>query len=146
MDDSSTDPFDEYPTKGAHPPQQRSRPGAITRGLRVFSAALALAAFSLSLVIVTTDLIRCFHPKLVPWNLKSGFALLFIGISYLGLQLTLRRTRVQFILSVVVSIAFALWGAEQFLSNQALVSAIDDVVVLLFVLDLSIVIRGNLKH
>ncbi len=45
----------------------------------------------------------------------------------------------------MVAAAFILWGTEQFLSNQALISFIDDVVVLLFVTDLSIVIYGHLK-
>jgi hypothetical protein len=42
-------------------------------------------------------------------------------------------------------LAFVLWGLEQFLTDQAWISFIDDVVVFLFVVDLSIVIRHNLK-
>jgi hypothetical protein len=45
----------------------------------------------------------------------------------------------------MVAAAFILWGTEQLLSNQAVVSFINDIVVLLFVLDLSIVIYGHLK-
>ncbi len=47
----------------------------------------------------------------------------------------------------MVAAAFILWGIEQFLSNQALISFIDDVVVLLFADPslISIVIYGHLK-
>jgi hypothetical protein len=45
----------------------------------------------------------------------------------------------------MVAVAFILWGIEQFLSNRAMAVFLDDIVVLLFVLDLSIVIYGHLK-
>ena len=76
---------------------------------------------------------------------KSAVPLIAIGISYLFLILSLRRTLGQRLVGISVGLAFVLWGLEQFLTDQAWISFIDDVVVFLFVVDLSIVIRDNLK-
>jgi hypothetical protein len=77
--------------------------------------------------------------------LRSGIPLILIGLSFASLQFAVRRTPSQCILGLSVSAAFILWGIEQFLPNQAMVSFLDDVVVFLFVLDLGIVICGLLK-
>ncbi len=45
-----------------------------------------------------------------------------------------------------MSLAFVFWGTEQFLNDARWISFIDDIVVFLFVLDLSIVIRQNLAE
>jgi len=44
-----------------------------------------------------------------------------------------------------MGLAFVLWGLEQFLNDQAVISFMDDIVVFLFVVDLSIVIRQNFR-
>ena len=79
------------------------------------------------------------------WGFKSAFPLMAIGFSYICLIATLRRTFLQRLLGFAVGLAFTLWGVEQFLRNQALISMIDDFVVLLFVFDLSLVVRSNLR-
>jgi hypothetical protein len=113
--------------------------------LRVISAlALALAVFA-AIVLVTLRLIHCFQPDLLTWPVKSAIPLILIGIAFATLQFVLPRTRAQIGLGLSVAAAFILWGTEQFLSNPAIASFIDDIVVLLFVLDLSIVIYGHLK-
>jgi len=112
---------------------------------RVISAiALGLAIFA-AISIVTLRLIHYIQPNLLPWNLKSAIPLILIGVAFGSLQFILPRTRRQILLGLMVAVAFILWGTEQFLSNQAIASFIDDIVVLLFVLDLSIVIYGHLK-
>jgi hypothetical protein len=108
---------------------------AIALGLAICSAA----------IVVTLRLIRCFQPDLLRWTLKSAIPLMLIGIAFASLQFALPRTRAQMLLGLMVAAAFILWGTEQFLSNPAIVAFIDDIVVLLFVLDLSIVIYGHLK-
>jgi hypothetical protein len=52
----------------------------------------------------------------------------------------------QRLVGIFIGLAFVLWGLEQFLSDQVVISFIDDVVVFLFVVDLSIVIRHNLRN
>jgi hypothetical protein len=113
--------------------------------LRGISAiAFGLAVFT-AIGIVALRLIHSFQPDLLPWTLKSAIPLILIGVAFASLQFVLPRSRRQILLGLMVALAFILWGAEQFLANQAIASFIDDVVVLLFVLDLSIVICGQLK-
>jgi hypothetical protein len=113
--------------------------------LRIVSAmALGLAVVA-AVGIVTLRLIHYFQPTLLPWALKSAVPLILIGVAFASLQFVLPRTRRQILLGLMVALAFILWGTEQFLSNPAIASVIDDIVVLLFVLDLSIVIYGHLK-
>jgi hypothetical protein len=102
--------------------------------------ALSTAVFALGLRFV-----HYFRPDLIPWRLKSAYPLMLAGAGFACMQFAIPRTRTQITLGLIVSAAFILWGVEQFLSNQAVASIIDDLVVFLFVLDLSIVIRGHLK-
>jgi hypothetical protein len=125
-----------------------ARQGDSSRGtvvLRVISATAFGLAISTAVLIVILDLIHCLKPSLVPQTLKSAVPLILIGIAFASLQFVSRRTARQIFLGLMVAVAFILWGTEQFLSNQAIASFIDDVVVLLFVSDLSIVIYGHLK-
>ena len=123
--------------------QLPARRGAVL--LRFASAvALGLAVCS-AICLVSLRLIHCVQPDLLPWTLKSAIPLILIGLAFAFLQFALPRTRAQILLGLTVAAAFILWGTEQFLSNQALVASIDDLVVFLFVLDLSIVIYGHLK-
>jgi peptidoglycan/LPS O-acetylase OafA/YrhL len=113
--------------------------------LRVVSAvALGLAVIS-AIGVVALRLVHCFQPNLLAGVLKSAVSLILIGVAFASLQFVLQRTLRQILLGLMVAAAFILWGAEQFVSNQAIASFMDDVVVLLFVLDLSIVIYGHLK-
>jgi hypothetical protein len=113
--------------------------------LRFITAiALGLAIFT-AISMVALRLISCLQPNLLPWTLKSAIPLILTGIAFGFLQFILPRTRRQVLLGLMVAVAFILWGTEQFLSNRIIASFIDDLVVLLFVIDLSIVIYGHLK-
>jgi len=113
--------------------------------LKTASAITLCLALLSAVVVVALRLIHCFQPTLFLLPLRSGIPLILIGLSFASLQFAIRRTPSQCILGLSVSTAFTLWGIEQFLPNQAMVSFIDDVVVFLFVLDLGIVICGLLK-
>ncbi len=117
----------------------------VARVLWVISAAALALAVCSAIALVALRLLHLFQPDLLPWTLKSAVPLILIGVAFLFLQFALPRTRTQMLLGLVVSTAFIGWGAEQFLTNRALVSLIDDFVVFLFVLDLSIVIYSHLK-
>ena len=119
--------------------------GRVAVVMRVISAVAFGLAISTAIIIVILHLIYCLQPHLVSRTLKSGVPLILIGVAFASLQFILPRARRQILLGLMVAAAFILWGTEQFLSNQLLVSFIDDIVVLLFVLDLSIVIYGHLK-
>ncbi len=81
-----------------------------------------------------------------PVLLKSGVPLIAIGVSYISLVLTLRRTPGQLLVGLLMGVAFVLWGWEQFMADRAMILFIDDCVVFLFVVDLSIVIRHNFRE
>jgi DNA replication protein DnaC len=140
-------PFDEFQHSRGSGPAGRRRVLAlwVQTGLRALSCgALWVAILSASFIIVRHALPLIMGSQL-PISLKSGVPLIAIGISYCILVLTLRRTLGQRLVGIFMGLAFVLWGLEQFLSNQAVISFIDDIVVFLFVTDLSIVIRQNLK-
>jgi hypothetical protein len=123
------------------------QPTAILRA-KLFWAVSAIAlgfAVSTAVFIVVLHVFHCFQPGIFPWTLKSAVPLILIGVAFASLQFAVPRTRVQMLLGLLAALAFILWGTEQFLSNRALISLMDDVVVFLFVFDLGIVIRGNLK-
>ncbi len=139
-------PFDEF--EDAHRSEPAVRRGAIAfwvrAGLRGLSiGALWVGILSAGLLIAqhVLPLIAASQPA---FSLKSAIPLIAIGTSYFILIITLRRTPGQRLVGILVGLAFVLWGSEQFLRDQAAISFIDDVVVFLFVVDLSIVIRHNL--
>jgi len=149
MDDSS-EPFDEF----GHSQQSvqdapRGPLSCWTRaGLQSISFVALVSAFSTAVLIVAFHTFRVFggtQPAFLP-VLKSAIPLIAIGISYITLVFTIPRTGAQRVLGVLVGLAFVLWGAEQFMHDQGWISFIDDIVVFLFVLDLSIVVWENLKR
>jgi DNA replication protein DnaC len=140
-------PFDEFEHSAGRGSAGRRRVLALwlQAGLR------GLTSVSLWVAILTASFIILRHalqlitglPLLI--SLKSGIPLIAIGISYFVLILTLRRAPGQRLVGILIGLAFVLWGSEQFLREKSLISYIDDVVVFLFVIDLSIVIRQNLQ-
>ena len=140
-------PFDEF----EHP--SRSRPDGrrqilalwvqtILRGLSFGALWVAILTAGFLILRHALPLIMGSQPQI---PLKSAVPLIAIGISYSVLIITLRRTLTQHLVGVLMGLAFVLWGVEQFLSDRAVISFIDDIVVFLFVVDLSIVIRQNLR-
>jgi hypothetical protein len=149
MDESST-PFDEF----GHSERtvQEAPRGLLSSWTRAALQSISLvgliSAFSTAILIVAFHAFRVLggtQPAFVP-ILKSAIPLIAIGISYLTLVFTIPRTAAQRVLGVLVGLAFVLWGTEQFMNDQRWISFIDDIVVFLFVLDLSIVIRENLAR
>jgi hypothetical protein len=118
---------------------------ARARVLRAFSLIALVLAMCGVILTVVTRFVHILWPHLQSWVFPSAAGLILIGASCVCLQFAVSRTRTQIALSLSVAVAFILWGCEQFLSNRAIVSLIDDVVVFLFVLDLSIVIHGQLR-
>jgi hypothetical protein len=152
MKDEASIPFDEFDHPAGSAPGARRGPLArwTEAGLRCISfAALWVAILTVTLVLLGHSMPLIIGPHWIGarWfiHLKSGIPLIAIGISYFALVLTLPRTPGQLLVGVLMGLAFALWGAEQFLKDRALVPFIDDCVVFLFVVDLSIVIRHNFR-
>jgi hypothetical protein len=137
---SAFDDFAEGP-----PAVRRLHLAPVAKALRVISALALVVAFASAALILGLDAFHWLRPE-IAWKIKSAIPLICIGVSYALLQFTLPRTLVEFCLSLAVSLAFVLWGVEQFIPIPPIAGVVDDVVVFLFVLDLGIVIRGRLKE
>jgi hypothetical protein len=107
--------------------------------------ALWGAIFSLAALAVY-DLLRLCGVQMpaLPWAAKSAIPLIAIGFSYICLVLTDSRGFLQKLLGTSVGLAFILWGTEQYLPDRTLAGYLDDLVVFLFVLDLSLVVKKSL--
>ena len=117
----------------------------IQAGLRGLSFGALWVAILTAGFLIARHALPLMTGSQTPISFKSAVPLIAIGVSYFVLILSLRRTPGQRLVGIFVGTAFVLWGLEQFLSNQIWISFIDDVVVFLFVVDLSIVIRHNLR-
>jgi hypothetical protein len=113
--------------------------------LRTLSAIMLGLAISTAVLTFALRLVHCYRPDLFLLPLKSAMSLIFIGVAFACFQFAAPRTRNEVVLGLMVSVAFILWGTEQFLSDRSIVAFIDDIVVLFFVLDLSILIYGHLR-
>jgi hypothetical protein len=140
-------PFDEFEDPGRSAPAARH--GRIVHCLQAALRGLSFGALWVAILTAGFLIARHALPLMTgsqaTISFKSAVPLIAIGTSYLVLILSLRRTLGQRLVGISVGLAFVLWGLEQFLTDQAWISFIDDVVVFLFVVDLSIVIRHNLK-
>lgn len=145
---AEANPFENDSTQNpdAKPGERKIRAGRLRSPLRLVSAISLVLALVIAVAIVAIDYGHFFGAGLPSWRPRPAFALILAGLSYSCLQITLPRTRREFLLGIAVAGAFILWGAEQFVPDERLVTLIDDAVVFLFVMDLSIVILGGLKE
>ena len=118
----------------------------VQAGLRGLSFGMLWVAILSAGFLIARHAVPLVMGSQSPISFKSAVPLIAIGVSYFVLILSLRRTFGQRLVGIFVGLAFVLWGLEQFLSDQAWIPFIDDVVVFLFVVDLSIVIRHNLRR
>ena len=142
---SPTTPFDDFSEKQGDREKRSLHLAPIATPLRIISAIAMAAAVASAVAIILLDAFHWFEPGL-SWRLKSAVPLISIGVSYAVLQFTVPRTLVEFLMGLGASTAFVLWGAEQFIPAPKIASLVDDFVVLLFVIDLGVVIRGHLRR
>lgn len=76
----------------------------------------------------------------------SAAPLIFISLSWLCLHPGTRVSPVQFLKRLIAAIAFVLWGIDQILPPGPVASTVGDVVIALFVLDLALIIKGELTE
>jgi hypothetical protein len=141
----STTPFDDFSEGKPRHGKRTLHLAGIAGVLRVLSCVALVFAFATAAGILCLDALHWIRPE-ISWRLKSAVPLIGIGVSYALLQFTLPRTLTEFVLSLAVSLAFIMWGAEQFVPAPWIALLMDDCVVFLFVLDLGIVIRGQLRR
>ena len=113
--------------------------------LRWFSAIFFILALIGLITLLATDVWN--QLRSTPVHQRAGaLSLMLIGASYVCLQLSSKRRWNEMFKGVTLGIAFLLWGSEQFLSPSIWVTAMDSLIVLIFVVDLSLVIVDRLKR
>src|SRR5690348_8615890 len=113
--------------------------------LRWLSLALLISALVAIATLLIADAREQLHLNAI--HRRAGaLAFMFIGASYVSLQLSSRRRWNEIFKAVLLGIAFFFWGWEQFLNAGPWVTAMDAVVVLIFVTDLSLIILERLKQ
>jgi hypothetical protein len=112
---------------------------------RGLSAVLFIAALITVGTLLTFDALN--QLRLTPVHQQAGaLSFILIGASFIGLQLGSGRRWNEMLKEILLGTAFVLWGSEQFLPTSPLVTALDSLVVLIFVCDLSLIIISRLKR
>jgi hypothetical protein len=126
-----------------HPGACYHRVMAMKGGLpRILSSVLFLSALVSVACLLAFDVWFRFQPT--PQHRYAGaLALILIGASFVCAQLGAARRRSERLKGILLGTAFALWGCEQYLARGALSTAVDSLVVTVFVVDLALVIFSS---
>ena len=77
-------------------------------------------------------------------HLRAGSPpFVFIGLAFIAFQLSQQRLGRQQVKGLLLGIAFALWGTEQFMQPSLWLTVLDDLVIGVFVVDLGTIICGQ---
>jgi FtsH-binding integral membrane protein len=115
------------------------------RAMRWLSASLCVFALLAVSVLLISDLFN--DLRLSSLHQQTGaLAFILIGAAFVVLQFCSRKPLRENLKELLVGIAFLLWGSEQFLPSSRWVTAIDVVVVLIFVVDLSLIIFQRIRR
>jgi len=107
--------------------------------LRMLSSALFLSALASVAWLLASGVWFGFQPTRQHRH-AGALALILIGASFVCAQLGSARRWSDRLKGILLGTAFALWGCEQYLAPGALVTAVDSLVVTVFVVDLALVI------
>ena len=114
----------------------------LLRWLSVIFFISALASLGILISLDALDHLQAglFHQQ------AGALSLMLIGASYISLQLTVRQRLDETLKKVLLGVAFLFWGGEQFLPASPWVTAMDSLVVIIFVVDLGLIIVEHLKR
>ena len=113
--------------------------------LRSLSALLLLSALVGLATLLVFDAWN--HLRLTSVHQRVGaLSFILIGVSYISLQLSSGRPWRERYKGVLLGLGFSFWGSEQFLPPGPVATALDSLVVLIFVSDLGMVIVDRLKR
>jgi len=111
----------------------------------VLSSAVLLVvppALARSILDLRTRIPRT--PTLINGSTLSAIPLILAGAAYILLQAMLRPSGGELIKRLMLGSAFLLWGVVQMMPARPLTTELGSVVISLYVLDLALIIRGNL--
>jgi hypothetical protein len=113
--------------------------------LRSLSALLLLSALVGLATLLVFDAWN--HLRLTSVHQRVGaLSFILIGVSYISLQLSSGRPWRERYKGLLLGLGFLFWGSEQFLPPGPVATALDSLVVLIFVSDLGLVIVDRLKR
>jgi hypothetical protein len=75
----------------------------------------------------------------------SALPLLLAGASYVVLQTIIRPPPLELLKRLMLGTAFLLWGVTQLMPASALTTELGNVVIALYVIDLGMIIRTDLR-
>jgi hypothetical protein len=135
---------------------QRSTLG---KALQWTASALALVAILSSAALLLSDAAPTLIAELKvvvamvlrAWALLghaplSAIPLLLVGSGYIVLQGLLRPAPIELLKRLLLGSAFVLWGIVQLMPPGVLATDLGDLVIALYVLDLGIIIQGELRE
>jgi hypothetical protein len=125
-----------------NPPETGVPPARFFRCLSTILFVSALAAMATLLV---SDALNALTPT-ATHRCAGALSFILIGSSYVALQIGLQRPPAEKIKAILLGTAFLFWGGGQFLPASLFATALDTVVVVIFVVDLSLIIVENLKR
>jgi hypothetical protein len=117
----------------------------MNKTLQPLSGALSVLAVIALAGLAAADCSN--HLRYSELHQRTGaVALILIGASYIAVQFGAGCPMRRLLKETFLGAAFMLWGFEQLLPASRFVTAVDSVVMGIFVLDLGIIIWGSLRR
>lgn len=126
-----------------HRATSRPHPCLLRRLLCWFSAGFTALALLGSIELLLLDAFPTLTNRVIHASVSAA-ALLLAGTAYLALQLVFRPSPQELVNRIVLGSAFVLWGIQELLPAGALSVLLGDVVITLFIVDLSLIIKADL--
>jgi hypothetical protein len=137
---------DRHPAIPAHVPHlKHARGHLLGRFFAFFTGLIILLAFASGalLLVKDTPLSLLQHLEHAP---VSALPLLLIGLASLCFQIVVRPTPLDLFKAGIVSAAFIFWGIDQLLPASWEATALGDIVIVLYVIDLGWMMIDRLKQ
>jgi hypothetical protein len=117
----------------------------MNRPLRVLCGILAGAALAALVGLCVSDSFQGF--RFTAQHVHYGaLALILIGASYVALQVGESRPWAERLKGAALGAAFLMWGVEQLLPPSRIVTIMDFLVISIFVVDLNLIIRDQIRR
>jgi hypothetical protein len=151
----------EHITRDRQSPGSLKRPGErsilvelgrwMTRSLAAMAVVSCIALIAVGATPLLTGLsVNLARWARYGWDLMKGaplsaLPLLLAGASYIVLQALLRPRPLELLKRMMLGSAFLLWGVTQLMPTSALTTELGNVVIALYVIDLGLIIRTDLR-
>jgi hypothetical protein len=110
---------------------------------RLLSAILFLFALGALIFLLLSDTWFRFQPGAFHRRAEA-FVLMSLGASFISMQIGTEGRSREKLKGILLGLGFVLWGCEQDLPPGSGVTAVDTIVITIFVVDLGLVIKGAL--